>query len=66
MRVAYSGLGWWLTCALLLAVALFAGGVVAQNLVPIPALTSRVIDTTRTLSAADVQTLDAKLAAFER
>ena len=66
MRVAYSGLGWWLTCALLLAVALFAGGVVAQNLVPIPALTSRVIDTTRTLSAADVQTLEAKLAAFER
>lgn len=66
MRVAYSGLGWWQTCGLLLAVALFAGGVGAQNLVPIPALTSRVIDTTQTLSAADVQTLDAKLSAFER
>ena len=66
MLLAYSGLGWLKACVLLLAVALFAGSVLAQNLVPIPALTSRVIDTTRTLSEADVQTLDSKLAAFER
>ena len=51
---------------LLLALALVPPGAFAQNLSPIPALTSRVIDTTRTLSAADVQTLDAKLAAFEQ
>ena len=66
MLLAYSGLGWLKACVLLLAVALFAGSVLAQNLVPIPTLTSRVIDTTRTLSEADVQTLDSKLAAFER
>jgi uncharacterized protein len=66
MRFLCSGLEGLKASALLLAVALFSGVVGAQNLVPIPALTSRVIDTTRTLSAADVQTLDAKLAAFEQ
>ena len=66
MRLADAGLGWLKTCALLLAAALFAGAGLAQNLVPVPALTSRVIDTTQTLSAGDLQTLDAKLAAFER
>ena len=64
--MAFSGLGWLRACGLLLAVALLPVGALAQNLVPIPALTSRVIDTTRTLSVADVQTLDAKLAAFEQ
>ena len=68
-------LAFWTPCGavirLLLSVTLallsvFALPVTAQNLVLIPALTSRVIDTTRTLSAADVQTLDAKLAAFEQ
>ena len=68
-------LPFWTPCGavirLLLSVTLallsvFALPVTAQNLVLIPALTSRVIDTTRTLSAADVQTLDAKLAAFEQ
>ena len=66
MRLADTGLGWLKTCALLLVFALFAGAGLAQNLVPVPALTSRVIDTTQTLSAGELQTLDAKLAAFER
>lgn len=45
--------------------AAFALPVAAQQgLVPIPALTSHVIDVTKTLSAADAQSLDAKLAAF--
>ncbi len=60
------GLGRFKAGALLLAFALFSSWVVAQNLVPIPAMTSRVIDTTSTLSAADSQALDAKLAAFEQ
>ena len=46
--------------------AVFAPPVAAQGLVPVPALTSRVIDTTNTLSAAETQSLDAKLAAFEQ
>lgn len=37
----------------------------AQGLQPVPALSSHVIDATSTLSAADQQALDAKLAAFE-
>jgi uncharacterized protein len=38
----------------------------AQNLVPIPALTSHVIDQTGTLDAVQTRTLDTKLANFER
>ena len=38
----------------------------AQDLQPIPPLAARVIDTTGTLQAAQVQALDAKLAAFEK
>ncbi len=37
----------------------------AQGLQPVPALSSHVMDATSTLSAADQQALDAKLAAFE-
>ena len=68
-------LAFWTSCgavirlllsATLAVVAVFALPAVAQGLVPIPALTSRVIDTTGTLSAADAQSLDAKLAAFEQ
>ena len=47
-------------------VAAFTLPAAAQSLVPIPALTSHVIDTTKTLSAEDAQSLDAKLAAFEQ
>jgi uncharacterized protein len=57
VRVAALGLG-----ALLV---LWAGGVQAQNLQPIPALTAHVIDTTGTLGGAR-DALEDKLAAFER
>ena len=46
-------------------VALFSGPVRAQDLLPVPALTARVIDQTGTLSAAQREALEAKLAAFE-
>ena len=42
------------------------GGVHAQALLPVPALTSRVIDQTGTLDDAQRQALEAKLAAFEQ
>lgn len=61
-----TALGWLRALGLLLAVAFFTAVCLAQNLVSIPALTSRVIDTTGTLSAADQQTLDAKLGTFEQ
>ncbi len=51
----------WLAAALLL----FAGWVHAQDVLPVPLLAGRVIDQTATLSAAQVQALDAKLAAVE-
>lgn len=51
---------------LLLATAcLLTGAVQAQELVAIPALTRHVLDTSGTLSSAQQDTLDAKLAAFE-
>lgn len=46
-------------------VALFSGPAHAQDLLPVPALTARVIDQTGTLSAAQREALEAKLAAFE-
>ena len=49
--------------ALLLCLA--APAVPAQDLLPVPALSARVIDQTATLDAAALATLDAKLAAFE-
>jgi uncharacterized protein len=48
-----------------LALCLF-GGAHAQALLPVPALTARVIDQTGTLDAAQRQALDARLAAFEQ
>ena len=44
----------------------FFGGAHAQVLLPVPALDARVIDQTGTLDAAQRQSLDAKLAAFEQ
>ena len=38
----------------------------AQSLQPVPALTAHVMDSTGTLDAAQVQTLEGKLAAFEK
>ncbi len=58
--------------AALLLIALGAGllalapSVWAQDLQPIPALSARVIDKTATLNAAQVQALEARLAAFEQ
>ncbi|RZJ21484.1 MAG: YgcG family protein, partial [Haliea sp.] len=49
-----------------LLLGLWAGGVAAQDLQAIPALTARVIDTTGTLDAAQKQALEAKLEAFEK
>ena len=46
-------------------VALFSGPVRAQEPLPVPSLTARVIDQTATLSAAQREGLEAKLAAFE-
>jgi uncharacterized protein len=50
-----------LTLGLLLCLALGH----AQGVLPIPALTGHAIDTTGTLSATELQALEAKLAAFE-
>jgi uncharacterized protein len=51
--------------ALLCALAI-AAGALAQDVQPIPPLSGRVIDQTATLSAAQVQALDARLASVER
>ena len=51
----------------LLALALvFAIGISAQGLLPVPQLTAHVIDQTGTLGASDKQALEAKLTAFEQ
>ena len=46
--------------------ALLGGPVRAQDVRPVPPLSGRVIDQTGTLSAAQIASLDARLAAFER
>lgn len=60
----------WRTLATLFLVAAATGAFMAaawaQGLLPVPTLTGRVIDQTGTLTAAQVQALDAKLAAFEQ
>jgi len=58
----------WRALAALLLLVVGAGLVPAwaQGVLPIPALTARVIDQTGTLNAAQQQALDAKLAAFEQ
>ena len=53
----------WLFCLLLAGWGVSAA---AQALQPVPALTARVTDQTATLSAAQRQALEDKLAAFER
>jgi uncharacterized protein len=54
----------WLGLAL--AAALAAWPARAQDVLPVPALSGRVIDQTGTLAPGDVAALEAKLAAFER
>lgn len=56
---------WRALIAIFLIAAAWAGAA-AQGLLPVPTLTGRVIDQTGTLTAAQVQALDAKLAAFEQ
>ena len=51
--------------ALVLAGAGWSGSAGAQDLLPVPPLSGRVIDQTATLSAAQKQALEAKLAAVE-
>lgn len=58
----WSGLRLWVA---VLALLVCAPALWAQDVQPVPALSSHVIDTTATLSAAQQQALDAKLAAFE-
>jgi len=60
---AMGTIGRWLVT---LWLALCGLGVSAQDLQPVPALTERVIDQTATLSAAERQTLEDKLAAYEQ
>ncbi len=49
-----------------LLLVLACAGAWAQGLLPVPALSARVIDQTGTLAAADRQALEDKLAAFEQ
>jgi uncharacterized protein len=48
-----------------LAALLGGGGLHAQDVQPVPALTARVIDTTGTLAAAEREALEQRLASFE-
>ncbi|AMM24404.1 TPM domain-containing protein [Variovorax sp. PAMC 28711] len=56
----------WRALAAVLLIAFACGGAWAQGLLPVPALTARVIDQTGTLDAAQRDSLEAKLAAFEQ
>ena len=51
--------------AALLLVSLMGGSALAQAVLPVPALTGRVVDQTATLTPAQVEALTAKLAAIE-
>lgn len=66
-RLAFWGLFWVLLSlgVLVSGAAPFIGTARAQDLQPVPALTARVMDRTGTLSAAQRDALEAKLAAFE-
>jgi uncharacterized protein len=55
----------WLSALLALLLALAAPMLRAQDVLPVPALSARVIDQTGTLDAAALGALEAKLAAFE-
>jgi uncharacterized protein len=58
--------GRWASLLLACLWVLMAGLSMAQTLQPVPSLTARVIDKTGTLDAAQVQSLETKLAEFER
>ncbi len=54
------------TLIAIILIASIGHGAWAQSVLPVPALTARVIDQTGTLDAAQKQALEAKLAAFEQ
>jgi len=56
---------WWLALWWPLWLGLLAWPALAQAVLPVPALTARVMDQTATLTDAERQSLEAKLAAFE-
>jgi uncharacterized protein len=56
----------WLAASLLAWLAAGLAPAWAQDVLPVPALTARVIDQTGTLSATQREALEAKLAAFEQ
>lgn len=56
----------WARCLLALGLWWVVAFASAQGLVPVPALSARVIDQTATLDAASLATIEAKLAAFEQ
>lgn len=58
----WGALGLWAGLVLL---ALWPGFARAQDVLPVPALTARVLDQTGTLSPPQISALEAKLAAFE-
>lgn len=56
----------WARCLLALGLCWVVAFASAQGLVPVPALSARVIDQTATLDAASLAAIEAKLAAFEQ
>ncbi|MDP3165302.1 MAG: TPM domain-containing protein [Hydrogenophaga sp.] len=56
----------WARCLLALGLWWVVAFASAQGLVPVPALSARVIDQTATLDAASLAAIEAKLAAFEQ
>lgn len=52
--------------AAIIVIAIFPFFTFAQSVQPVPELTARVIDQTRTLSAAELAELESRLATFER
>jgi uncharacterized protein len=56
----------WARCLLVLGLLSVVAVASAQGLVPVPALSARVIDQTATLDATSLAALEAKLAAFEQ
>ncbi len=63
LRMLRRGLLQW---ALPVVVAGWTGSVAAQDVLPLPALSARVVDTTGTLSAEQKALLETKLAGFEQ
>jgi uncharacterized protein len=63
LRMLRRGLVQW---ALPVVVAGWTWGVAAQDVLPVPALSARVMDTTGTLNAEQIASLETKIAGFEQ